>query len=262
MSDASSDPSYGSHVRDSLRAQVNAGRVLIGTFVTIGHPAICELVSSAGFDFVVLDMEHGSISDDIAGLIVAARPGTSVLVRVPVGEAPWIGRALDAGAAGILVPQIAGPDAARRVVDLARFPPLGNRGLGPARATGYGSQIMEYFSHANEQLLVSVQIESRQALDQLDHVASIDGIDVLFVGTGDLSVSLGVPGKLDHPAVRGAALTTLAAAQSAGRAAGVFATTEAEARYWVSVGFRFVIMAGDAEFLRRGLPRVASLRIP
>ena len=244
-----------------LAARVRTKEPLIGTFVMIGHPAVCEILGAARFDFLVLDMEHGYLPTDVAGLIAAAgHDGTHVVVRVPNGEPPWIGLALDAGASGILVPQVNSAEAARKVAMLARYPPQGRRGLGPSRATGYGSRLVEYLVRANQQVLVAIQIESREALDALPEIASVEGIDMLFVGPGDLSVSLGVPGSLDNELVRQGTYKTLKIATATGMSAGVFVADEAQARRWLLDGFTFVVVSSDVGFLMRGLVDVASLK--
>jgi 4-hydroxy-2-oxoheptanedioate aldolase len=244
-----------------LATRVRAKQPLVGTFVTIGHPAVCEILGAAGFDFLVLDMEHGYVPTNIAGLIAAAsHDGTYVVVRVPNGQAPWIGMALDAGADGILVPQVHTPEAARKVALMARYPPQGRRGLGPSRATGYGGRLVEYLVRANQQVLVAIQIESREALDALPEIASVDGIDMLFVGPGDLSVSLGVPGSLDNEVVTQGTYRTLKVANDMGMSAGVFVAGEAQARRWLLDGFSFVVVSSDTGFLMRGLVDPDSLR--
>ncbi len=186
--------------------------------------------------------------------------GIPIMVRVPIGEPPWINMVLDAGADGILAPQVNSHEAASKVAELARYPPLGKRGVGPSRATGYGERIADHLSQANEELTVAVQIESAEAVASVNDIASVEGLDMLFVGPGDLSVSLGVPGQLFNSKVWDGATKTLEAAKARGLGAGMYATDATDARRWLRAGFNCLMIGGDSQFMREGAVDLRQFR--
>lgn len=177
----------------SLRQRIRAGESLVGTFCAIPHPAATEMVAAAGFDFICLDTEHSAIGRETAEdmLRAADAQGTPALVRVAGNTAELIAAALDGGAAGIVVPRVNTAAEAEAVVQAARFPPIGARGAGPGRAAAYGGGIGGYVGAANNDLLIAVQIETKRALENAAEISSVEGIDLVFIGPGDLSVSLG-----------------------------------------------------------------------
>jgi 2-keto-3-deoxy-L-rhamnonate aldolase RhmA len=176
----------------SLRELLSRGPIA-GTFVSIGHPAVVEALAWAGWELVCIDTEHAALGpSEVEALIRAADAcGVRAIVRVAAIE-PDIARALDAGAAGVIVPRIETPAEAARCVAAARYPPHGARGAGPGRASHYGTQLADRLANANSDTLLVVQIETALGTANAEAIAAVEGIDVIFVGPGDLSVSLGV----------------------------------------------------------------------
>jgi 4-hydroxy-2-oxoheptanedioate aldolase len=237
----------------SLRARLEHGDRLTGVFLQSPSPVTAEVVSGFELDFVCVEAEHSPLGrESVHALLGAAR--RPALVRVADNATVPIVSALDDGAAGVIVPRVDSAEEAQAAVDAARFPPLGRRGVGPGRASGYGRTLPDYFAHANEQVVVGVQIESGAAVADVARIAAVDGIDLLFVGPGDLAVSLGVPFGDDR--VTEAALSVLEAARTAGRATGTWAPTAAGARRWFELGFQLVIVSSDLALLAEGVERL------
>ncbi|MEO3475234.1 aldolase/citrate lyase family protein [Roseomonas sp. CAU 1739] len=188
-----------------LKARLRAGDMLHGFFLGVPAPATVEMAGWTGFDFVILDGEHGPAGlETMEHMLRAAdASGLSALMRVPSGSAADILHALDIGAAGIMVPHVTSAAIARQVVERAYYPPVGRRGIGTlSRAARHGAlDRMEYLKGAAERTLVTVMIEDAEALPHVRDIAQVDGVDVLFVGPSDLAASLGHPGESTHPEV-------------------------------------------------------------
>ncbi len=239
----------------SLRERLEGGDRLAGVFLQAPCPVAAEVVGSFELDFVCIEAEHSPLGrESIHALLGAAR--RPALVRVADNATVPIVSALDDGAAGVIVPRIDSAEEAQAAVDAARFPPLGRRGVGPGRAAGYGRTLPEYFAGANEQVVVGVQVESTAAVADAARIAAVEGVDLLFVGPGDLAVSLGVP--FGDERVTEAALSVLETARAAGRAAGIWAPTAAGARRWFELGFQLVIVGSDLALLAEGLERLLA----
>ena len=216
-----------------LRQRIHAAHagdlpVLRGPFLAVPSPVVTEIACGSFPDFVCIDMEHGAVSPESAENMVraAAVHRVSALVRVPGVDPVAIGQALDWGAEGILVPRVNTADEARRVVDAAHYPPHGSRGAGPGRMSGYGRAIPEALARAARETVVALQIETVEALDRVAEIAAVPGVDLLFIGPGDLGVGLAASGR--STTVAEAIDTILTACTAAGRPAGIFTmTTEA-----------------------------------
>jgi len=227
------------------------GSKLVGTFASIPHPVAVEVSAQAGFDFLCIDWEHAQIARDaIENLVRAADVrGVPAMVRVPGHGQEAIAAALDAGARGVLVPRVSTAEQARNAVRATRYPPIGERGVGPGRAAGYGYRIPEYLAAANAELLLAVQVETAEGLANVDAIAAVDGVDVMFVGPGDLSVSIGAMGPAGAEKLGKAIETILAAARKRKKIAGIFCAGPEDAGRWAVKGASFFILASDAMFL-------------
>ena len=231
----------------TLKQRVAAGEHLVGCFITMPSPALVEVVGFAGFDFVVLDAEHGVSGVETLEHLMRAASAASIpaLVRTVSDQAGEMLRVLDAGASGLLVPHVVNGDQAARIAKSAYYPPLGNRGFsGATRAGRHGFvPILEHVRRANDEVVVVAQVEDAEALDQASHIASTPGIDAIFLGPGDLSMSLGRPGELTHPDVVAAARNVAEACRAAGIAAATFARDADEVRSTRENGFAISIMS-------------------
>lgn len=236
-------------------------RPVIGPFSKIGDPAVIEVLGHAGFDFVILDMEHGPNGlETMQRLIRAAElTGIAPIVRVPENEPGMIPRVLDIGAAGVQVPQISSAKEIRNVVRLAKFAPDGQRGVCRfVRAAHYSSmEKSSYFQQANDALLV-IQIEGARALDNLDEMLEVHGPDIVFIGPYDLSQSLGVPGQVDHPLVVEKTNQIVSACDAKGIVTGNFTESPAQTDFWINQGLRYMSFSVDVGLLYDGCRRVLS----
>jgi 4-hydroxy-2-oxoheptanedioate aldolase len=217
-----------------------------------------EVVGALGLDFVCVESEHSPLGRESVHAVIGAAllAGTPPLVRVADAGVVPIANALDDGAAGVIVPRVDSAEEAEAVVAAARFPPRGRRGVGPGRSAGYGRGVPDHFATANQQTVVGVQIESAAAVADVARIAAVVGLDLLFVGPGDLAASLGVP--FGDERVADAARTVLEAARAAGRAAGIWAPSAAVARDWLDAGFQLVIVSSDLGLLAEGVERLLA----
>ncbi|RVC65531.1 4-hydroxy-2-oxovalerate aldolase, partial [Mesorhizobium sp. M00.F.Ca.ET.038.03.1.1] len=192
---------------------------LVGSFAAIPHPVAVEVMASSGLDFLCIDWEHAQISRETIEAMVRAADVHRVpaMVRVP-GHAPEaIQAALDSGAQGVLVPRVSTAEQAAMAVKASRYPPLGERGVGPGRAAGYGYRIPEYLAVANGRIVVAVQVETAEGLASIEAIAAVDGIDLIFVGAGDLSVSIDAVGPAGTDKLNAAIKSIIGAALAQGR---------------------------------------------
>ena len=221
---------------------------LAGTFLNLGSPTAVEIAAATGFDWLLLDLEHGSGSlGGLRAMLLACRGSQSApIVRIPSVDPDVVKFVMDSGAAGIMFPYVSSPEAARRAVEAMKYPPQGSRGVaGVIRATDYGRHWSTYFAEANQKSLVVVQIETPEAVAAADQIAAIDGVDVLFVGPLDLSVNMGCPGDFSPPHFVDALKTVIAACDAHGKTAGILTKTGYEAQHR-QLGFRFVAVGSDS----------------
>lgn len=244
----------------SLRARLAAREHLLATFNLLPSPEIVELIALAGFDVVIVDLEHGphDLADLRRALTAAAAHELPALVRVRTAAAAEIGAVLDLGASGVLVPHVESVAAAAAVVRAARFTPGGERGANPwVRAAGYGSR-EDWFARADAEVAVLVMVEGPGALGELADIVSLPGLDGIFLGPMDLSHALGVPGQVGHPRVFEAVRDAVRLAADAGVAAGVFTPDPGLAAGWWQRGAQLVAAGVDAGFVRSGLAAAAD----
>lgn len=230
-------------------------KLLIGTFAAIPHPVAIEVTAASGIDFLCIDWEHSQISRErIEDLIRAADVHrVPAMVRVPGHAAEDIAAVLDAGAAGVLVPRVSTAEQARAAVQATRYPPLGARGVGPGRAAAYGYRIPDYLAKANEELLLAIQVETAEGLANITEIAAVDGVDLIFIGPGDLSVSIDAMGLAGKDKLEAAIRTITETALSTSRAVGIFRPSPDDIGAWSGTGISFFILASDTMFLGAGL---------
>lgn len=185
----------------AIKHKINQGLVSLGSWLTIGNTTIAEIMCNAGLDWLVVDLEHSYMSMEQAGQLIGVinAAGVASIVRLPSNDAVLAKRLLDAGANGIIIPNIKSAEEARFAVAATRYPPNGNRGVGLGRAQKYGRGFQEYFDWQKDGPIVWVQIEDKEAIDNVDEIFSTDGVDGFLIGPYDLSCSLGVPGDFEHP---------------------------------------------------------------
>jgi 2-keto-3-deoxy-L-rhamnonate aldolase RhmA len=249
---------------NATKARLAAGETVYGCFVRYPDPGLAELVALQGFDFLVLDGEHGTMEPRECENMVRAAELRDVtpLVRVPANEAPVILRFMDTGAQGVHIPLATSAEDADAAVRAVKYWPRGTRGLTGVRAASYGQEepLAEYVAQANEETLVVVQIETREALERVSEIASVDGVDVVFVGPTDLSHALGVPGQLSHPLVEEAYETVVRGMTDLPAALGVLVPDADGARRWRARGARYVAVTVDSLVTRTARAFLASVR--
>lgn len=250
MIDQSALPSVPGLV--DLHTRLRAGETLYGTFAGLGSPVATEMVARAGFDWVLIDLEHGagSEADLLANLHAMGATRAAALVRPRSGERLRIGRALDLGAHGIMVPRIDLPEQAREAVSWMRYPPDGSRGLAlSTRGAGLGELGHIDVQAINQRIFGIIQIESPSAVEHAAEIAAIDGVDVLFVGPTDLSHSLGIPGRFDDAIYLEALRHVATTAEAAGKAAGILLRDATALPRHRELGFRFIGLGSDGAFI-------------
>ena len=196
-----------------LKRALTKGKMVFGLLNSIPSPLVVEMIAYAGYDFVILDMEHLSVNPETLENMVRAAEcgGMTALIRVPNSAPETILRALDCGAQGVVVPHVSSRAGAEQAVAASRFHPLGNRGISGGRTTGFGTiDLHTYFERANAEIMVVPMIEDKEGVDNLDAILSVAGIDMVLEGAIDLSQSYGVPGQAQHPIVQ-AAIAKIAA---------------------------------------------------
>ncbi len=245
--------------RGDLRRRVLAGEPTIGAFVNLGSAASAELVARAGYDWLIVDLEHGmgTVADLHAQLLAIQGTPTAALVRVPSVERLRIDRALDLGADGIMLPQVGSADEARSGVSWLRYPPDGVRGVALiTRGAGFGERPhAEIAAVVNPAILGVVQVESPAAVDAAEEAAAIDGVDVLFVGPADLSHAMGIPGQITHPDFLAALDRVVAACHAHGKSAGILLGDGAAVAGARALGFTFIGVGSDVSFVLAGARR-------
>ncbi len=244
----------------ALRERLRDGRPLLATFSIIPAVEVVELVGLAGFDAIILDLEHGAHGSEALGPLILAAKARDIypLVRVRSSEPTEIAAALDAGAAGVIVPQIGSLAEAERAVKAARFAPDGNRGANPfVRAAGYSGRL-EWFAEANRDTAILLMIEGQGALAAVDQIAALPNLDGIFIGPMDLSHALGVPGEMGHPKVAEAIRSVIAACKARGITAGIFAGTPEAAKRWIGEGVSLTGVSADTVTFLRALQSLVA----
>lgn len=236
---------------ESFRDCCKTRSPLIGTFSAIPHPVAVEVVATAGLDFICIDWEHSQISRErIEDLIRACDVhAVPAMVRVP-GHAPEaIAAVLDAGASGVLVPRVSTAYQAQAAVQATRYPPAGTRGVGPGRAAAYGYRIPDYLVTANDAIALAIQVETAEGLANIEEIAAVEGVDVIFIGPGDLSVSLDAMGQDGREKLVAAIENITKIAISADKTVGIFRPDAGDIAAWFGKGISFYLLASDTMFL-------------
>ncbi|MEO0703193.1 MAG: HpcH/HpaI aldolase/citrate lyase family protein [Pseudomonadota bacterium] len=247
--------------KNTLKAALSQGEVQLGIWLALVSPAAAEIAAEAGFDWALIDAEHGP--NDVAAILaqLQAMGGgkAAPVVRVPSADDAWIKRVLDLGVQTILVPMVDTPEQAAEVVAATRYPPDGKRGSGAvlARATGYGAA-SDYVTTANDEMCVIVQVESQRALQNIDAIARTDGVDCVFVGPSDLSNDMGYPGNPSAPNVVAAIDQAIDRIRVAGKVPGIVTFDRHEIAPYVSKGVTFLGVGGDALLLGEAMRDLAQ----
>lgn len=233
-------------MKETFKRQLNRGDLLFGTIITIASPEIGEIYSLSGFDWLFIDLEHSVLSLKDAQLILQSTASqTPCLVRVPSIDKAWIKKALDIGPSGIIIPQVQTAEEVRKAIQLCKYPPEGERSVGIARAQGYGEKFQEYVANANDDTAVIIQIEHKNAVNNIEDITKIKGIDCLFIGPYDLSTSMDKTGLTTDPDVQNAIMQVKESAQRANIPLGIFGATVEAISPYVQNGFTLIAVGID-----------------
>jgi 2-keto-3-deoxy-L-rhamnonate aldolase RhmA len=250
-------PNQPSIVPQNLcKQKLQSGASVVGTFVIeIRQPAVMQFLANAGFDFALIDNEHGAFSNEsIADLSrMAILLGITPIVRIPEIRYAYIAQTLDIGGQGLMVPQIKSADQVRQVLQMMHYPPQGERGNAMERGlTQFRSgPVPQGLVDIQREILLVIQVETREAVESIDEIVSIPGVDAALIGPNDLSIALGVPGEVEHPSVQQAIQKTIQACQRAGVAPAIHMPRLELAAYWAGQGMRMVSTGSEAAFIMR-----------
>jgi 4-hydroxy-2-oxoheptanedioate aldolase len=250
---------------NQLKQKLQRGEVVIGPFMNCAYPAFIEICGHAGFDFAVIDMEHGPLHTLVAEDLCRAADcvGLAPVVRVRKNDAPQIQRALDIGSAGVQVPQIETKEDAQACVKAAKYSPLGARGLSfGTRAGMYTSAGTQITDKLNAESLVVVHVEGIRGVENLAEIVSVPHIDVIFLGPYDLSQSLGIPGQVRDSRVIDLMQQCISIIRASGKAVGTFTDNPETAKQWIDAGIQYIGLGMDVSiFYRACTDLVKAVRI-
>lgn len=240
-------------MKNDLKRALDHQEYPLGTWISIGHPAVGEINAALGFDFVLIDSEHTTMSletiEELVRAVEATSDTTAPVVRVPDNDPVRIKRVLDMGVSNIMVPMMNSVEEAESLVEAVKYPPDGIRGIAASRATRYGLDFDDYVDNADDGILTIVQIETKAGLRNAEEIAAVDGIDALFVGPADLSGSLGVFGQWDSEELNAAVDRVLSAGADADIPVGTLVVQPEAIEKHVEQGFDYLIAGKDATHL-------------
>jgi len=248
-------------MQTNIKERLRESEAVHGCWLNMGSAVSSEIVGQAGFDWVLIDLEHGIGNE--SGLIYQLQSlensNSTPIIRVESYEAARVKKVLDLGASGIMFPQIKNTDEAKLAISNMYYPPTGQRGLAKMiRSTNYGANFKQYFDSITDNLIGIIQIETLESLKHLEDIAALDGVDVLFLGPADLSLALGVLGQWDHPDFVNAAKSISMAAKKAGKACGVLFFDIDQYDFYYRLGYRFLASGSDMVFVNEGANALIS----
>ena len=246
--------------QNSFKRALKAGKPQIGLWSTLSSSYTVEAIAGAGFDWLLLDTEHSptDLENLLTQLQAAAPYANHAVVRVPWNDMVAMKRILDVGAQALLIPYVSTADEARAAVAHTRYPPKGVRGVaGTTRATRFG-RIKDYAKRAHEEICVLVQVETQAAVDNIESICAVDGVDGVFIGPADLHASMGYTGEIANPKVKPLIDDAVRRIRKAGKAPGILTPSEEDARRWLDCGALFVAVGADVGILARGAEALAA----
>jgi 2,4-dihydroxyhept-2-ene-1,7-dioic acid aldolase len=233
----------------NFRASLKSGRPQIGTIVSLPSPAVTDCLSQIGFDWLWIDLEHSPMTlEQLHSVLMAKHSDCAGLVRVPINSPEWISRVLDLGADGIIIPHVKTRQDAERVVASAKYPPMGQRSFGAGRAHTYGIDA-KHHELANTLTSIVVQIEDKEAIENIEDIIAVEGLDGIIIGPYDLSGSFGKLGEVEDAEIQEAITAVRKACQKNDFPAGIFALHPEQAKRYIDAGFRIVAVGVDIHTL-------------
>jgi 2-keto-3-deoxy-L-rhamnonate aldolase RhmA len=241
-------------MKNQFKRTIAEKRKQLGIWCNLGSPLVAEILAGAGFEWMVIDAEHGpnELTDVLAQHQAVAPYDVEPLVRIPWNDMVIIKRYADAGIRSFLIPFVQNKEEAQAAVSYTRYPPMGVRGVSIANRSNRFGQIKDYHANAHKNMCVVVQIETEEAVNNLSGILSVDGIDAVFIGPSDLAASMGHLGNNGHPEVQEMIARARELAMSAGKPIGTLATVEEDARRYFSEGFTFIAVSSDMGLVSGG----------
>lgn len=239
-------------MRVSFASRLRNNERLIGTLLSLNSAELAEIMVKVGYDWLFIDAEHGAFSPQDTQAMLQSAGNCPCVIRIPSQEETWIKKSLDMGSAGIIVPQVNTAEEAEQIIRWAKYAPSGTRGVGIGRAHSYGMEFEDYLKHANDSTAVIIQAETPAALENIDSITDVKGIDAILIGPYDLSTALGKPGQLDDPVVVDAFETIRKCCQSKGISLGYFGITADAVRPYMDNGFNLIAIGVDTLFVTHG----------
>ncbi len=234
----------------NLKEKLKQKKAVLGTIQALPSPEVTDILAAAGFDWLFLDMEHTAIDVVTAQRILqAGQHAFHCIIRTPSHEEAWVKKILDTGADGIIFPQVNTAETAERAVSLCKYPPQGVRSVGLARAHGYGTRFTEYIQQANQTLTVVVQAEHIRAVENIEAIINVKGVDAIFIGPYDLSASMGLTGQVSHPDVLKNIEKVRTACLEKGMPVGIFSSNPDDVKGFVQKGYTLICAGIDAMYL-------------
>ena len=246
--------------QNAFKRALQANKAQIGLWSSLSSNYSVEVIAGAGFDWILLDCEHSpnDLESVLTQLQAAAPYPTHPVVRVPWNDMVMIKRVLDVGAQSLLIPYVSTAEEAKAAVAHTRYPPAGVRGVaGTTRATRFG-RVKDYAKRAHEEICVLVQVETQAAVDNIEAICAVDGVDGVFIGPADLHASLGYTGEIANPKVKPLIDGAIKRIRKAGKAPGILTPNEADAKHWLGCGGLFVAVGADVGILARGAEALAA----
>jgi len=250
-----SNQTYLLDLNNRTQEKIEAGETSLGLFLLSGNSMIAETLSTLPIDWLMIDMEASPVTKEGVLHIMQALNGSRVtpMIRVPWLDRHFIEHALDIGAHGVLVPKVETPTEAVQAVKACLYPPTGHRGINPVRASAYFSNLPTYLEQANDRTMCMLQVESAKAVHRAGELAAVPGVDVIFIGMGDLASTLGQPGDVTGQKMDEARHHVLKAVKQAGKIAGIFAYSIELARQYAEEGFEFIAIGNEIKALRESV---------
>lgn len=241
------------NIDNVLKTKLARGETVFGIWLQMGNPVVAEIIGHCGYDFLLLDLEHGQgeLQAAINILRAAQVTDTPCVIRVPSADPAFLKRVLDAGFSSIMVPSVESAEEAKRIVSACRYPPQGQRGYaaGSVRASGYGA-VADYMARANDQLLLILQIESAAAVGRAEEISAVEGVDVPFLGINDMAGSIGLLERLDRPEVRALVAQAEQGMKASGKPIGTVPSAGASWQDLLATGYQFLPVTSDVSLLR------------
>ncbi|MDX2128605.1 MAG: aldolase/citrate lyase family protein [Chloroherpetonaceae bacterium] len=248
--------------KNFLKDKLQSGRTVLGTWCTIPSAITADIISSTGLDFIIIDAEHGPISFETAQqmAIAAESRNVSPVMRVGGIHEPDILKALDIGVHCIQIPNVSSKSDIEKIIQLSKYPPIGNRGFSPfTRAGNYSIHNSKTLTEiANHNTLIAINIEGKEAFDKIDDILQLKELDIIFIGLFDLSKSLGMPGEVDHPEVQSMLKNITRKINNSGKYTGTIATSIDKLNSFSDLGIKYIVYLVDCEMLKSSYENVFS----